>query len=321
MYFIVDWQTSLNIDYIIETKQECLKQYDKVMEWGEIAALYISGGTAVFSFNTFVSEVVLPFKQSLDYAKEHGIKNFVLDLTTNRGGAVAVSDYFAAMITNKNTKNANMLNNFFIQNTKNTYTSVKKADLNLDGKIDDLDNDVIYDFDFALLTTSKTFSAASYLTEYAKENGVMIIGEKNGGGSCSVGTIYTPASGYLIISLPFKRLCSNGDDLEDKGEVYVNLTKPYTGGRVYIQGVSDLSVFGYYDYDDFYDFEALGGYIDEFYDKGDVNGDGVKNNKDVIDLFNYVSENNEYVASYDINSNGKINNKDVITLFKTVSAA
>jgi len=102
----------------------------------------------------------------------------------------------------------------------------------------------------------------------------------------------------------------------------VDLRKPYTGDfNVYAYGMSSYEEAGFYDYQNLYDLEALGKYIDEFYDKGDVNGDGVKNNKDVTELFNYVSEDNEYAAKYDINSNGKINNKDVFTLFKKVSAA
>lgn len=55
---------------------------------------------------------------------------------------------------------------------------------------------------------------------------------------------------------------------------------------------------------------------------GDVNGDGNVNNKDVIALFKYVSEDeipDFVVEAADINEDGKINNKDVYRLFKLVS--
>ncbi len=59
-------------------------------------------------------------------------------------------------------------------------------------------------------------------------------------------------------------------------------------------------------------------------DKGDVNGDGEINNKDVVVLFRFVSSNksegvDKEVA--DINGDGEINNKDVVSLFRKVSAA
>ncbi len=309
----------LNILY--SAKENGMKQYEKALEWEDIAYLTICGNTAVFSFEVFDYSVLRPFMQSLEYAKEQGVKNFVIDLTTN-GGGVTLYAYFIAMMTNKNTRNATVdLYNYY-QNTKNTLKETYKVDLNLDGVYDELDKNLIYDFDFAILTSSYTFSSANALSVYAKDNGIMIIGETSGGGTCAVNTFYTPACETMRVSIFSKFIHQNGEDVDRGAEVDVDLRKPYTGEfDAEIFGTDDPSEFGFYDYDDFYDFEALGRYIDEFYDKGDVNGDGVKNNKDVIALFKYVSENNEYVASYDINSNGKINNKDVIALFKTVSAA
>ena len=318
-YLLATWQKWPNYYNIMQTKQERLEQYDKVTEWEGIAALYICGDTAVFSFDNFFIDVLEPFKQSLDYAKELGIKNFVIDLSTNMGGLVKAAAYFIAMIINKNTKNALVRTKGAYQKNENVYTETQKADLNLDGKIDDLDNEVIYDFDFALLTTSITYSAACYLAEYAKENGVMLIGEKNGGGSCDLGRLYMPASGRMQISMLNKRFCSNGDDLEGKGEVDVDLRKPFTGSTNNYYIDKEPSAWGVYDYDDFYDLEALGRYINELYDKGDLDGDGTKSNKDLLTLFNYVSDNSEYIAAYDINSNGKINNRDVLALFRLIN--
>ena len=55
--------------------------------------------------------------------------------------------------------------------------------------------------------------------------------------------------------------------------------------------------------------------------KGDCNGDGNVNNKDVVALFKYVSGGNtEYISAYDFTGDGSINNKDVVALFKYVSA-
>ena len=56
--------------------------------------------------------------------------------------------------------------------------------------------------------------------------------------------------------------------------------------------------------------------------KGDVNGDGKINNKDVVALFRYVSsgEIGADLTIYDFNDDSKINNKDVVALFRYVSS-
>ena len=57
---------------------------------------------------------------------------------------------------------------------------------------------------------------------------------------------------------------------------------------------------------------------------GDVNGDGSVNNKDVMALFQFVSESLDEGATFieanaDVNGDGSINNKDVMALFKLIS--
>ena len=54
---------------------------------------------------------------------------------------------------------------------------------------------------------------------------------------------------------------------------------------------------------------------------GDVNGDGSKNNKDVVVLFRHVSggDNGVKEENCDVNGDGSVNNKDVTALFRFVS--
>lgn len=57
-------------------------------------------------------------------------------------------------------------------------------------------------------------------------------------------------------------------------------------------------------------------------DPKDVNGDGEANNKDVVELFRYVSKGDaEYNAEYDIDGSKEVNNKDVVALFRALSEA
>ena len=55
--------------------------------------------------------------------------------------------------------------------------------------------------------------------------------------------------------------------------------------------------------------------------KGDCDGNGEVNNKDVVTLFRYVSgdEKVEDESAYDFNGDGEVNNKDVVELFRYVS--
>ena len=55
--------------------------------------------------------------------------------------------------------------------------------------------------------------------------------------------------------------------------------------------------------------------------KGDVNGDGTVNNKDIMALFAYLSGINAAVNEEmtDVNGDGHVNNKDVTYLFRYVS--
>ncbi|MBQ2212035.1 MAG: hypothetical protein II410_03995, partial [Ruminococcus sp.] len=80
------------------------KDYDLVKSWDDksVSKLYVTGDTAVFAFDSFVNEAVYNFKWSLDYAKEKGIKRFVIDISCNSGGNAAVVMYIMAMINNKN---------------------------------------------------------------------------------------------------------------------------------------------------------------------------------------------------------------------------
>ena len=69
-----------------------LEKYELVKSWdeGSGSRFYRVGDTGVFVFDSFLNEVVYAFKWSLDYAKENGIKNFVIDVSCNKGGLSSV---------------------------------------------------------------------------------------------------------------------------------------------------------------------------------------------------------------------------------------
>ena len=94
------FEISVNSDSLIyefrlkPQRAEKYAQYEKVNSWEDDTVYCLrEGDTLVFVFDKYVHEVVRPFKWSLDYAKENGIKTFIVDDSANTGGSSAVLAY------------------------------------------------------------------------------------------------------------------------------------------------------------------------------------------------------------------------------------
>ena len=90
-------------------------------------------------------------------------------------------------------------------------------------------------------------------------------------------------------------------------------------------GPNEVELDGFYGTNDFV-HEAPAAYLTPTFAVevllGDVNGDGVVNNKDVVVLFRYVSDDDVegfIDENADVNGDGKVNNKDVVALFRLAS--
>lgn len=116
-------------------------------------------------------------------ALEDNAENVVLDLTTNGGGNVGIV-YGITSLLNKGVAKLTTYNVI----DKNAHTDECTIDINLDGVYDEKDAEECEKFTFnvGVLTSSYSFSSANLLPTLLKENGCKIIGEKSGGGSCSV---------------------------------------------------------------------------------------------------------------------------------------
>lgn len=230
------------------------KDYDLVKSWDDQSKsnLYVTGDTAVFVFDSFVNEAVYNFKWSLDYAKEKGIKRFVIDISCNSGGNAAVVMYIMAMITNKN-KDSYVASYRKIQTlTGNITRNDNDVDLNLDCQINDLDKSVYYDFEYAFITSKISYSCGNLLPCLAKEAGFPILGERSGGGACSLLIVYTPELFFYTLSSYNKFITKDNKDVDNGAELDYDLTKQAGDGS----GI---------DYSGLYDVEAYSKMIDEFY--------------------------------------------------------
>ncbi len=194
-------------------KTASLEKYTVVKAWDK--ALFLQDGdTGVYIFDEFWDSSVDEFKWSLDYAKDNGIKNFVIDLSCNTGGSADVVTYMMAVMTKQNEYTTTQINT----NSNNVFRTTNKVDINLDGKFDDKDKETVYDFNFGILTSTVSFSSANMLPCVAQDNSIPTLGETSGGGACMVSMLTMPEAGLYAISGPITYKRSDGGD-PDKGAV------------------------------------------------------------------------------------------------------
>ena len=226
-------------------------EYENVNTWGTYATLVRSGNTAVFVFDSFVTEVAEPFVWSLNWAKDEGIENFVIDVSCNGGGLVALAGFMVASMTCGDTHS----NTFDLMSETTTSGNVlhntMMLDLNLDGVFDDADKEVAYDFNFAILSSVYSFSSGNLLPVAAKEKGILILGETSGGGACSLVKHYLADSHFYFVSNTSKFCVESGADVDLGAQPDYELTSVAGDGTV--------------DYSGLYDIDSLAGLIEAFY--------------------------------------------------------
>lgn len=248
---------SMNNQKVKDLRAEQYSKYELVKSWEGPAAskLYVNGDTALFVFDSFQNDAVDGFKWSLDYAAEHNLKKFVIDISCNSGGSTAVVMYMMGIMTNVRDHS----NKEFLR-CLNTVTGVAartnyELDLNLDGEFDELDNEVIYDFEYAIITSHISFSCGNLLPVMSQDNGIPIFGQTSGGGSCMLSVFKTPEERIFTLS-GFKKFINKDDvDADIGAPVNYDLTKTVIAD----DGTEEI------DYSGLYDIENISKLMDEFY--------------------------------------------------------
>ena len=236
---------------LVAAREAAYSGYETVKSWDGAAFLVVSGDTAVFVFDSFISDVAEPFILSLDWAKENGIKNFVVDVSANGGGLVALATFMITAMTNKE-NHCNLAQYLTLKTTTgNTVVSQGLVDLNLDGEFNDADKEVEYDFNFAILTSKFSFSSGNFLPVMAKDCGIAILGERSGGGGCPLVKHYLADGHFYFVSSNGKMTVSSGADADLGAPVDYDLTDVLEDGTT--------------DYSGLYDIDRLGELLAEFY--------------------------------------------------------
>ena len=301
-------------------RAEKYAQYEKVNSW-ENDTIYCvrEGDTLVFVFNNYVKEAVSSFKWSLDYAKENGIKTFIIDDSTNTGGSSAVLAYILQIMINSQ-MHSNVYEMKMTNTTTNNVLAVpSELDLNLDGKFDDADKEVVYDFNFAVLTSGRSFSSGNLLPVLAKEYGIPLLGETSGGGECALNVRYTPATLTYGISSSTKLITDSGA-IVDKGAA----PDYYLVDMVYDEEVGqEVKHFS-----NMYDIPSITKMIDDFYNNpavwGDVDGDGSITVDDATAVqkysINMPTGTPRFIADVaDVNGDGRVSVLDVTCIQKYIA--
>ena len=167
--------------------------------WGD-AVYRECGSTAILRIDDFIPDVEgweayyagtgdIPMDAygitwtGLERASENpAIENILFDLTANAGGSGDILTAMIDLVTGDNEfRGYNVL-------TGQRLHAVVHTDKNLDGVIDERDDEVRYDFNYGVLTTRLSFSCGNLFPFLMQEHGAVLIGEPSGGGSCCVQT-------------------------------------------------------------------------------------------------------------------------------------
>ena len=164
-------------------------------------------------YNPEFSGDICGLVEALDKAAaDPEVKNFVLDLTCNNGGELGVLQTITALLAGKTAVNyENVL-------TKQHIVNDVLVDSNFDRVFDGNDMKPRHpELNIAIMTSHYAYSSGNLLPSQMKDFGFLIIGEKSGGGSCSIQRMCTPEGLCYQISSARARLINKDGENIDRG--------------------------------------------------------------------------------------------------------
>ncbi|MFW5892971.1 MAG: S41 family peptidase [Bacillota bacterium] len=158
------------------------------------------GSKAMFKVDSFDEDTLDDFDdtmQSID--DEGGVEDVVIDLSCNGGGVIGTMIQMLGYMSDDPI-------DFHSKNVTDGSTSKTTYDVDIEAR----------DYDFHLVTSPLTFSAANSMVSIAKENDLAsIVGQPSSGGASSVMTNITPSGSILVMSSPEVMTDSNFDSIEN----------------------------------------------------------------------------------------------------------
>ena len=183
------------------------------------------------------------------------VENFIVDITSNGGGSADIVMAMTSLVMNKSYLcYDNPL-------TKQRSIVEYEVDRDFNGVFDEKDKDVHYNLNFGVLTTDVAFSCGNLFPSMLKDNGVPVVGEKSGGGSCAIQAMCT-ADGFCFQISSFRsRLNSLAGENIDSG-IVPDIVIP-SDEMIEIQVTEDRKM-TVKNYKDFYDIEKVGKLVKEW---------------------------------------------------------
>ena len=132
----------------------------------------------------------------------------------------------------------------------NIATTKYDFDANFDGVFDEKDQQVKYHYNFGILTSAYSFSCGNLLPAEAKDNDIMVLGDKSGGGCCAVLDTTTLEGLYVRLSSQ-DHFVTNGNEEVEFGVVPHAYLYEKNGNE--------------HDFSKFYDFSYISSLMNEYY--------------------------------------------------------
>jgi len=211
---------------------------------------YYAGKGPKPNINDNKGDSMVIFLDALEKASaDPEVENFIVDITANGGGSADIVMAMTSLIMNKSYLSYD--NPLTGQRSIVEY----EVDRNFDGVFDKKDKKVHYDLNFGVLTSQVSFSCGNLFPSMLKDNGVPVIGETSGGGSCAIQAMCT-ADGFCFQISSFRsRLNTLSGENIDAG---ITPTIPIANDEmVEIEGPNDMKI-KVKNYEDFYDIEEVG---------------------------------------------------------------
>ncbi|PZV99816.1 S41 family peptidase [Metamycoplasma auris] len=140
--------------------------------------------TAIISFRAFDRNTTKEIQKSLEIAKNQGVKNIVFNVTVNTGGYIGSAYEIMGFMTDKP----------FYSYLYNPLTKEKRIE-EIKSKYPK------YDFNYFILTSPYSFSAANIFPQMAKDNNVAkVIGYKTFGGASAINYAILPTGDIIQLS-------------------------------------------------------------------------------------------------------------------------
>ena len=227
---------------------------------------YYAGKWPLPTIENTGGDAMVIFLDALYKAQEDpDVRNLVIDISTNLGGSADVVMAMVSLITGRS--EISYENALTGQRVIVSYA----VDRNFDGVFDDKDAEVRFDLNFAVLTSRISFSCANLFSSIMHDSGILLLGERSGGGACAVSVMNT-ADGYDFLSSSWRmRLTNEAGEIIDSG-IPVDVDLSNHGKRI------EVLVYGYDqygnprkepyvmdDYRSFYDIETLSRAVNEAY--------------------------------------------------------